>query len=94
MTGYPTHGAAMAASSRPGTILTGLTQIRYRHEERLLAQHADPEKYYRETLLPLKLQSDVEYVRRRSLRLDALLLARTAVALFERDRSTIATDRS
>ncbi|MFN4033336.1 MAG: sugar transferase [Fimbriimonadales bacterium] len=72
-------------SVRPG--ITGLTQIRYRHEERLLAQHADPEQYYRETLLPLKLQSDVEYVQRRSLWFDAWLLARTAVALFERERT-------
>ncbi len=71
-------------SVRPG--ITGLTQIRYRHEERLLAQHADPEKYYRETLLPLKLQSDVEYVQRRSVWFDAWLLARTLYALFEREQ--------
>ena len=70
-------------SVRPG--ITGLTQIRYRHEERLLAQQADPEKYYRETLLPLKLASDVEYVQRRCLVLDLYLLARTFLALFERD---------
>lgn len=70
-------------SVRPG--ITGLTQIRYRHEERLLAQQADPEKYYRETLLPLKLASDVEYVQRRCLVLDLYLLARTFLALFERE---------
>jgi len=70
-------------SVRPG--ITGLTQIRYRHEERLLAQQADPEKYYRETLLPLKLASDVEYVQRRCLVLDLYLLARTFLALFEQE---------
>lgn len=69
---------------RPG--ITGLTQVRYRHEERLLAQQADPETYYRETLLPLKLQSDAEYVRKRSLWFDAWLLWRTAVALFEKEQ--------
>lgn len=73
----------IALSVRPG--ITGLTQIRYRHEERLLAQQADPEKYYRETLLPLKLASDVEYVQRRCLVLDLYLLARTFLALFERE---------
>lgn len=69
-------------SVRPG--ITGLTQIRYRHEEHLLAAQPDPEKYYREVLLPLKLQSDAEYVRNRSLRLDLWILGRTVAALFER----------
>jgi lipopolysaccharide/colanic/teichoic acid biosynthesis glycosyltransferase len=70
-------------SVRPG--ITGLTQIRYRHEERLLAQQPDPEKYYREVLLPLKLASDAEYVRRRSLMFDLSLLLRTVIALFQRE---------
>lgn len=69
-------------SVRPG--ITGLTQIRYRHEEHLLAAQPDPEKYYREVLLPRKLQSDAEYVRNRSLRLDLWILGRTVAALFER----------
>lgn len=68
-------------SVRPG--ITGLTQVRYRHEESLLAQQADPETYYREVLLPLKLQSDAEYVQRHSLWFDLWLLWRTVVALFE-----------
>jgi len=68
---------------RPG--ITGLTQIRYRHEEALLAQQPDPEKYYREVLLPRKLASDVEYVQRRSLAFDLYLLGRTIIALFERE---------
>jgi hypothetical protein len=73
----------LVLSVRPG--ITGLTQIRYRHEEALLAQQPDPEKYYREVLLPLKLASDVEYVQRRSLAFDLYLLARTLIALFERE---------
>jgi len=71
-------------SVRPG--ITGLTQVRYRHEESLLAQQADPETYYRETLLPLKLQSDAEYVQKRSLWYDTWLLWRTLIALFEREQ--------
>ncbi|MDW8107250.1 MAG: sugar transferase [Armatimonadota bacterium] len=69
-------------SVRPG--ITGLTQIRYRHEEHLLASQPDPEGYYREVLLPLKLGSDAEYVKRRSLHLDLWILGRTIAALFER----------
>ncbi|MDM7461904.1 MAG: sugar transferase [bacterium] len=76
---------AIVLSVRPG--ITGLTQIRYRHEESLLAQHPDSEAYYRETLLPLKLQSDVEYVKRRGLAFDAWLLGRTLGALFEREQT-------
>ena len=72
-------------SVRPG--ITGLTQIRYRHEESLLAQQTEPETYYRETLLPLKLQSDVEYVQRRGLWFDMWLLGRTLGALFEREQT-------
>lgn len=71
-------------SVRPG--ITGLTQIRYRHEESLLAHQPDPETYYRETLLPTKLASDAEYVRKRSLWFDLWLLWRTAVALFEKEQ--------
>ncbi|MCS7066275.1 MAG: sugar transferase [Fimbriimonadales bacterium] len=73
----------LVLSVRPG--ITGLTQIRYRHEERLLAQQPDPEKYYREILLPRKLASDGEYVQRRSLAFDLYLLLRTFLALFERE---------
>ncbi|GIV04866.1 MAG: sugar transferase [Fimbriimonadales bacterium] len=73
----------MVLSVRPG--ITGLTQIRYRHEEALLAQQPDPERYYCEVLLPLKLASDVEYVQRRSLAFDLYLLGRTVSALFERE---------
>jgi len=69
-------------SVRPG--ITGLTQIRYRHEETLLAQQPDPETYYREALLPLKLQSDAEYVDRRTLWYDLYLILRTLLALVER----------
>ena len=69
-------------SVRPG--VTGLTQIRYRHEETLLAQQPDPETYYREVLLPLKLQSDAEYVDKRTLLYDLYLILRTVLALFER----------
>lgn len=72
-------------SVRPG--ITGLTQIRYRHEETLLAQQPDPETYYREVLLPLKLQSDAEYVQRRTLLYDLYLILRTLLALFERSEA-------
>ena len=69
-------------SVRPG--ITGLTQICYRHEGVLLAQQPNPEAYYREVLLPIKLRSDAEYVDKRTLLYDLYLIARTLPALFER----------
>jgi lipopolysaccharide/colanic/teichoic acid biosynthesis glycosyltransferase len=69
-------------SVRPG--ITGLTQISFRHEGVLLAQQPNPEAYYREVLLPIKLRSDAEYVDKRTLLYDLYLIARTLPALFER----------
>ncbi len=79
---YPENARQAILSVRPG--ITGLTQIRYRHEERLLAEQPDPERFYREELLPKKIASDIEYVRTRSLLKDALILGLTFKALLER----------
>jgi lipopolysaccharide/colanic/teichoic acid biosynthesis glycosyltransferase len=66
-------------SVRPG--VTGLTQIRFRDEEQLLAAQPDPEAYYVTTLLPAKLALDLEYVHGQSLRRDLEILARTLFAI-------------
>jgi lipopolysaccharide/colanic/teichoic acid biosynthesis glycosyltransferase len=68
---------------RPG--ITDLASIRYRHEERLLAGCADPLQDYARTILPAKLLLAEEYVRRRSLRLDAEILWRTLQAVLRSD---------
>jgi lipopolysaccharide/colanic/teichoic acid biosynthesis glycosyltransferase len=49
----------------------------YRDEERILSGFDDPEKGYRETVLPDKLALNLAYLRRRSLFRDAKLLALT-----------------
>ena len=46
---------------RPG--ITDPASIKYRHEEELLAKSADPEGYYRDVILPDKLQKNLNYVR-------------------------------
>jgi lipopolysaccharide/colanic/teichoic acid biosynthesis glycosyltransferase len=65
-------------SVRPG--LTGMAQIYFRNEEGLL-RGSDPERYYREVILPTKLAFDLEYVHNQSFWLDLKLLVLTAVAL-------------
>jgi lipopolysaccharide/colanic/teichoic acid biosynthesis glycosyltransferase len=65
-----------ALSVIPG--VTGLTQLRYRHEERLL-RGPHVEEQYRQWLLPRKLNLDCEYVRRRSLVLDFKIMFLTVL---------------
>jgi lipopolysaccharide/colanic/teichoic acid biosynthesis glycosyltransferase len=60
---------------RPG--LTDLASLKFIDEAGLLAQATDPERAYRECVLPEKLALAKQYVRDQSLQLDFLLLART-----------------
>jgi lipopolysaccharide/colanic/teichoic acid biosynthesis glycosyltransferase len=60
---------------RPG--VTGPTQLRFRDEAALLTE-ADVEAQYVRELLPAKLASDLDYVRRRTLLGDIVILVKTA----------------
>ena len=60
---------------RPG--ITDLATLVYRDEERVLAGFPDPERGYRETVLPAKLALNLEYLQRRSPSRDLKLLALT-----------------
>jgi lipopolysaccharide/colanic/teichoic acid biosynthesis glycosyltransferase len=73
-------------SVRPG--LTDPVTLRLRHEEALLeAVQGDREKYYRETLQPLKLEGYVDYLRHRSWRTDLGVLLATAGAILRPRRA-------
>jgi lipopolysaccharide/colanic/teichoic acid biosynthesis glycosyltransferase len=63
-------------SVRPG--ITDLATLVYRNEEELLAAAADPERAYRETILPAKLQLNVEYLENRTWWTDIKLIVMTA----------------
>ncbi len=67
---------------RPG--MTGPTQLAWARREALLLRGSDPERAYREHVLPAKLASDVAYVGARTFRGDLALLARTLAAPFAR----------
>jgi lipopolysaccharide/colanic/teichoic acid biosynthesis glycosyltransferase len=62
-------------SIRPG--ITDIASIRFRHEEKLLAQSPEPLREYVERVLPVKLDLADEYLQKRSLRLDLLILVKT-----------------
>lgn len=64
---------------RPG--ITDPASIAYRNEEEILAASSDPERMYREVILPRKLDLYEEYVRTRSFWGDVGILWRTALAV-------------
>jgi lipopolysaccharide/colanic/teichoic acid biosynthesis glycosyltransferase len=65
-------------SVRPG--ITGPTQLRFADLERASLGDIDPERDYRERVLPAKLRADVDYVERQTLLGDVVLLLRTPFA--------------
>ena len=67
-------------SIRPG--ITDIASLRFRDEEKLLAQSPEPLREYVERLLPLKLDLADEYLRQRSLRLDFLIMVKTLLVTF------------
>ncbi len=60
---------------RPG--ITDLATLVYRNEEELLAGAPDPDRYYREVLLPAKLELNLRYAASRTPASDLRLLALT-----------------
>lgn len=72
----PVHRRVFTA--KPG--ITGLAQLEFHDEARLLGG-LDVEEAYRRDVLPAKLALDVEYLDRRSIRLDLQILARTVGAV-------------
>jgi lipopolysaccharide/colanic/teichoic acid biosynthesis glycosyltransferase len=62
-------------SVRPG--ITDLATLIYRDEEQVLAQYDDPERGYREAVLPAKLKLNLEYLKRRTAARDLKLLMLT-----------------
>ena len=67
---------------RPG--LTDLASLKFIDEAELLAKAPDPERAYREVVLPEKLALAREYVRTQGFILDLKILARTLLGLFRR----------
>jgi lipopolysaccharide/colanic/teichoic acid biosynthesis glycosyltransferase len=78
----PDHRRVFTA--KPG--ITGLAQLSFHDEARLLSG-ADAERRYRDEVLPAKLRLDIEYLDRRSTRLDIEILVRTIGTVFGRGGS-------
>jgi lipopolysaccharide/colanic/teichoic acid biosynthesis glycosyltransferase len=64
---------------KPG--ITSPATVLHRHEEQMLTG-PDWEARYRNEILPVKVQIELNYLSRRTLSQDLVILAQTAVALF------------
>jgi len=60
---------------RPG--ITDPGSILYRHEEQLLGDQPDPDRYYKEVVLPDKLNLNLKYLNHMSFSYDLSLLLQT-----------------
>lgn len=64
---------------RPG--VTGVASIRFRNENELLSQSADPNRTYIEEIMPQKLALDLEYIPHASVWYDVGLIFKTLAAV-------------
>ena len=72
---YPADLRERVLAVRPG--ITDPASLAFSHEAELLAAAADPEREYREVILPAKLQLSAEYAAQATLATDLRLIART-----------------
>lgn len=76
---YPAELRTKVLSVRPG--ITDFASVEYRDESTLLAASADPERTYREEVLPAKLALQAKYVDAAGVFTDLKLIARTLRAI-------------
>ena len=77
---YPDDVRAAVLSVRPG--ITDVASLTYRDESALLARAADPEREYREVVLPAKLRLSTQYLQHATLGSDLRLIGRTLKTIF------------
>lgn len=78
---YPADLRERVLSVRPG--ITDPASLAFSHEAELLAAAADPEREYREVILPAKLRLSADYAARASLATDLRLIVATLARVFE-----------
>lgn len=79
---YSTTLRDKVLSVRPG--ITDPASIRFRDEAQLLARAADPDREYREVIMPAKLRLSAEYVDRASFASDVRLIFQTLTLVVSR----------
>lgn len=79
---YPADLRAQVLAVRPG--ITDPASLAFSREAELLAAAADPEREYREVILPAKLRLSADYAARASLATDLRLILATLARVVER----------
>ena len=69
-------------SVRPG--ITDAASVEMRNEAELMAQQADPEAYYVNVQIPMKIKLAKEYIAQQSFLSDLKLIVRTIGVMFKR----------
>lgn len=75
---------AKVLSVRPG--ITDIASLKFRDEEGVLASQDDPERYYREVHLPVKIKYAEEYIRRSSVPFDVWIILQTIFSIAKREK--------
>ncbi len=70
----------MVLNVKPG--ITDYASIKFRHENELLAKSSNPEEYYINEVMPLKLSLNLHYVKSQSFILDIKLIFKTVILIF------------
>lgn len=76
---YPNNDRKLVLSVKPG--ITDLASIEFRDENTLLGNATDPEKTYKEEILPIKLKYYKQYAQTHNLWLDINLILKTLLAI-------------
>ncbi|GAB3716141.1 sugar transferase [Mariniluteicoccus flavus] len=76
---WPEPERTQILSVRPG--ITDPASIEFRHESEILGRRSDPDRYYREVILPQKVALYAEYARNPSLLEDIKIIFRTFEAI-------------
>lgn len=79
---YPDDLKRQVLAVRPG--ITDPASLAFSHEAELLAAAADPEREYREIILPAKLRLSADYAARATLATDLQLIGRTLLRVLHR----------
>ena len=67
---------------RPG--LTDYASIEYISENELLARSSDPDRTYIEEIMPAKLELNLQYIEKQSLKEDLKLIFQTLFSIFRK----------
>lgn len=79
---YPEQMRRVVLSVKPG--ITDIASIRFRNENDMLAQAADPEQTYREKILPEKLRLQMDYVQTQTFLGDLRILYATVLVILRK----------